>query len=94
MKKYKITLYDNDVTPYIIYSGKKTISGFVNKKLLEEVKQRKREFSKEFKDWYIWMKANFDNLIHHNEMCNWRWIPAMRLQYPGIRFEGIDYLGG
>lgn len=72
MKKHKIKFYDNDVTPYIIYNGKNTISGFVNKKLLEEVKQRKREFSKEFKDWYIWMKANFDkDLRHHDEVCDW-----------------------
>ena len=72
MKKYKIKFYDNDVTPYIIYNGKKTISGFVNKKLLEEVKQRKRELSKEFKGWYIWMKENFDkDLRHHDEVCDW-----------------------
>jgi len=92
MKKYKITFYDNDVTPYIIYNGKKTIRGFINKKLLKEVRQRKREFSNEFKDWFFWMKANINRgLALHGDVDDWWWISAMRLRYADIKFKGIDY---
>lgn len=58
MKKYKIKFYDKEVThytiikykihdknyvPYISNKDKITIRCFVDKKLLEEVKQQKRE---------------------------------------------------
>ena len=77
---------------FTIYGGSVTINGFVNKKLIEQSKTLKRNFSNEFKNWFIWMKANFDSgLPLHGDENDWWWMPAMRIHIPGIKFKGIDY---
>lgn len=79
-------------THFTSYGGKVPIYGFKNEKLIEQCKELKRTFKKEFKDWFIWMKANFDHgLSLHGDLNDWWWVPAMRLHIPGIKFRGIDY---
>ena len=67
------------------------IFGFTNRKLIEEVKKLKRDFTPEFKEWYIQMKAKFDNgLPLHGDENDWWWKPAMRIQMPGVKFPGEE----
>ena len=84
-----IAMIKNDIQEFeILGTG---IFGFRNQQLLEEVKQLKRDFSPEFKDWYIQMKAKFDNgLPRHGDGNDWWWKPAMRIQIPGIKFPGDE----
>lgn len=79
----------NDIQEFeILGTG---IFGFRNQQLLEKVKQLKRDFSPEFKDWYIQMKAKFDNgLSRHGDENDWWWKPALRIQIPGIKFPGDE----
>ena len=77
---------------FTILGGIVTINGFVNKKLMEQSKTLKRNFSNEFKNWFIWMKANFDGSLYcSGDENDWWWMPAMRIRIPGIKFKGIDY---
>ena len=87
-----ITFYNkNDVQEFTCLGGVCTIYGSVNKKLMNESKKLKREFSSEFKEWFIWMKANFDNgLPLHGDENDWWWKPAMRIQMPGVKFPGEE----
>jgi hypothetical protein len=84
--------FADGTTSGVIYGGIVTIYYSTNETLIQQCKQLKRNFSQEFKDWFIWMKANFDNgLPLHGDRNDWWWVPAMRLHIPGIQFPGIDY---
>lgn len=79
----------NDIKEFeILGTG---ISGFINLRLEEEVKKLNRDFSPEFKEWFIQMKAKFDNgLPRHGDENDWWWKPAMRIQIPGVKFPGEE----
>ena len=79
----------NDIKEFeILGTG---ISCFINLRLEEEVKKLKRDFSPEFKEWFIQMKAKFDTgLSRHGNDNDWWWKPAMRIQIPGVKFPGED----
>lgn len=87
-----ITFYHkNDVQKFTCLGGVCTTYGSINTKIMEEVKKLKREFSPEFKNWFIWMKANFDTgLPMHGDENDWWWKPAMRIQIPGVKFPGEE----
>ena len=90
-KKWKVK-FNDECTHRVVFGGAIAIHYSINEKLREQCKQLKREFSQEFKDWFIWMKANFDHgLASHGNKDDWWWVPAMRLQMPGIKIKGIDY---
>ena len=81
----------NDVKEFTCLGGVCTIYGSINLKLMEEAKKLKRDFSSEFKEWYIQMKAKFDNgLPRHGDANDWWWKPAMRIQIPGVKFPGEE----
>lgn len=85
-----ITFYNkSDVKEFTRLGGVCTIYGSINTKLMEEVKKLKRDFSPEFKEWYIKMKAKFDKNLLGDEN-DWWWKPAMRIQIPGVKFPGEE----
>lgn len=84
-----VIFHNKDEIPFVILGT--GISGFRNEKLIKEAKKLKREFSPEFKEWFIWMKANFDNgLAMHGDENDWWWKPAMRIKMPGVKFPGEE----
>mgnify|MGYP003417343972 CR=1 FL=1 len=87
-----ITFYNKTVVQeFTCLVGVCTIHGSVNTKLMDEAKKLKREFSPEFKEWFIQMKAKFDNgLSMHGDANDWWWKPAMRIQIPGVKFPGEE----
>lgn len=87
-----ITFYNKtDVKEFTCLGGVCTIYGSINTKLMEEVKKLNRDFSPEFKEWFIQMKAKFDNgLPLHGYENDWWWKPAMRIQIPGVKFPGEE----
>ena len=87
-----IVFHKKDIEEYVIYGGVCTIHGSVNYKLLEEIKKWKRDFSPEFKDWYINMMGTcchrllLDSDKNKNE---WWFRPALKIAHPEIQtFDG------
>ena len=81
-----------DVEEYAIYGGVCIIHGSVNHKLIEEVKTWKREFTPEFKEWYINMMGTCNHrlLLDSDKFKNeWWFRPAMKIAHPEIKtFDG------
>ena len=81
-----------DVDEFVIYGGVCTIYGSVNHKLREEVKTWKREFSPEFKAWYINMMGTCNHrlLLDSDKNKNeWWFRPALKIAHPEIKtFDG------
>lgn len=80
-----------DVDEFVIYGGV-CIHGSVNNKLREEVKTWKREFTPEFKAWYINMMGTCNNrlLLDCDKYKNeWWFRPALKIAHPEIEtFDG------
>lgn len=81
-----------DVEEYAIYGGVCIIHGSVNLKLIEEVKTWKREFTPEFKEWYINMMGTCNHrlLLDSDKFKNeWWFRPALKIAHPEIKtFDG------
>lgn len=81
-----------DVEEFVCYGGVCTIHGSVNHKLLEEVKTLKREFTPEFKAWYINMMGTCNNrllLDSYKNKNEWWFRPALKIAHPEIKtFDG------
>ena len=81
-----------DVEEYAIYGGVCIIHGSVNRKLIEEVKTWKREFTPEFKAWYINMMGTCNHrlLLDSDKFKNeWWFRPALKIAHPEIKtFDG------
>ena len=81
-----------DVEEYAIYGGVCIIHGSVNHKLIEEVKTWKREFTPEFKAWYINMMGTCNHrlLLDSDKFKNeWWFRPALKIAHPEIKtFDG------
>jgi len=81
-----------DVEEFVIYGGVCTIHGAVNHKLREEVKTWKREFTPEFKAWYINMMGTCNHrlLLDSDKNKNeWWFRPALKIAHPEIQtFDG------
>jgi hypothetical protein len=80
-----------DVEEFVIYDGV-CIHGSVNHKLREEVKTWKREFTPEFKNWYINMMGTCNHrlLLDCDKTKNeWWFRPALKIAHPEIKtFDG------
>ena len=81
-----------DVEEYAIYGGVCIIHGSVNLKLIEEVKTWKREFTPEFKEWYINMMGTCNHrlLLDSDKFKNeWWFRPSLKIAHPEIKtFDG------
>lgn len=81
-----------DVDEFVIYGGVCTIHGSVNHKLREEVTTWKREFTPEFKAWYINMMGTCNHrlLLDSDKNKNeWWFRPALKIAHPEIQtFDG------
>ena len=81
-----------DVEEFVSYGGVCTIYGAVNHKLREEVKTWKREFTPEFKAWYINMMGTCNHrlLLDSDKNKNeWWFRPALKIAHPEIKtFDG------
>lgn len=84
--------FKNDVEEFVINGGVACIRGSVNHKLIEEVKTWKREFTPEFKEWYINMMGtcNVRLLLDSDKYKNeWWFRPALKIAHPEFEtFEG------
>ena len=81
-----------DIEEYVVYGGHVCIRGSVNHKLLEEVKTWKRDFTPEFKAWYINMMGTCNSrlLLDSDKNKNeWWFRPALKIAHPEIQtFDG------
>lgn len=82
-----------DIEEYDVYGCNNVcIHCWVNHKLLEEVKTWKREFTPEFKAWYINMMGTCNNrlLLDSDKNKNeWWFRPALKIAHPEIQtFDG------